>query len=242
VAYDETRLLEYRTFEIGALRKYFKRGLRVLEIGGGNGWQARQIREWGCEISSIDIGTNVWRDQHFPVTAFDGVNIPFGSAEFDLIYSSNVLEHVEHLDALLAEIRRVLRHGGFAVNLMPTTAWRVWTSLSYYPYIVEKALGQRRGTGDKNAAPHVPVPRRSAMQRLVSPPHGVMPTALHEVFTFSRRYWVQRLTQAGLPPQQVFPLGLFYTGHMMLPSLSLEHRQRLARIAGSACRAYVSVA
>ena len=71
MAYSESRLLEYRAFEIGALRAYFKPGLRVLEIGGGNGWQARQIQQWGCATSSIDIGANEWREQHFPVMPFE---------------------------------------------------------------------------------------------------------------------------------------------------------------------------
>jgi hypothetical protein len=60
------------------------------------------------------------------------------------------------------------------------------------------------------------------------------------VFTFSRSYWVRCLTKARLPPQEDFPIGLFYTGHMILQSLSIPARQRLARIAGSACRAYIS--
>jgi SAM-dependent methyltransferase len=239
MAYSESRLLEYRTFEIGALRAYFKPGLRVLEIGGGNGWQARQIQQWGCETSSIDIGANEWREQHFPVMPFDGANIPFGDSEFDIVYSSNVLEHVERLPELLAEVRRVLREGGHAINLMPTSAWRVWTSLSYYPYVFDKLLNSSASTSHRGASAAAPS-HRSLLQQLFSPPHGVMPTAAHEVFTFSRSYWVRCLKRAGLPPHEDFPIGLFYTGHMILPSLSIPERQRLARIAGSACRAYIS--
>jgi SAM-dependent methyltransferase len=239
MAYSETRLLEYRTYEIGALRKYFEPGLRVLEIGGGNGWQARQIAAWGCETASIDVGANAWQKQYFPVAPFDGVNIPFGPREFDIVYSSNVLEHVEQLPGLLAEIKRVLRPGGRAINLMPTPAWRMWTSLSYYLLILDRPPATHpppeRGADERSPR------RRSGLQRLFAPPHGLMPTPLHEMFTFSRAHWIRCLSKAGLPPSEDFPIGLFYSGHMIFASLSLQARQRLARIAGSACRAYVSL-
>jgi SAM-dependent methyltransferase len=242
MAYSEKRLLEYRTYEVGALRKYFEPGLRVLVIGGGNGWQARQIADWGCETASIDIGANEWQKQYFPVAAFDGVNIPFAQREFDVVYSSNVLEHVERLPELLAEIKRVLRPGGRAINLMPTPAWRIWTSLSYYLLVLDPPSRTEPPAGSEtNERGDLPA-RRSGLQRFFSPSHGVMPTALHEVFTFSRTYWVRRLSKAGLSPAEDFPIGLFYTGHMIFGSLSIQARQRLARIAGSACRAYVSFA
>lgn len=43
---------------------------------------------------------------------YDGVEIPFLSAEFDWVFSSEVFEHVFNLDELLSEINRVLKTGG----------------------------------------------------------------------------------------------------------------------------------
>jgi ubiquinone/menaquinone biosynthesis C-methylase UbiE len=37
---------------------------------------------------------------------FDGVNLPFGDDDFDLVYCKQVLEHVRHPEPLLAEVGR----------------------------------------------------------------------------------------------------------------------------------------
>lgn len=50
---------------------------------------------------------------------FDGINIPFPDSYFDIIISSQVFEHVEHLDELLNEISRVLKQNGKMFITMP---------------------------------------------------------------------------------------------------------------------------
>jgi len=54
-----------------------------------------------------------------PDKYFDGVNIPYGDRIFDGILSTQVLEHVENLDLLLAECKRVLKPGGFFIVSVP---------------------------------------------------------------------------------------------------------------------------
>ena len=49
------------------------------------------------------------------------LQIPFGSATFDSVLSTQVLEHVTSPSQLLAEVRRVLRPGGHLVLTAPQT-------------------------------------------------------------------------------------------------------------------------
>ncbi len=92
-------------------------GCSILEIGGGTGWQARDLERAGYKVRSVDVEA---KPGVFPVELYDGHRLPCEDASCDVIFSSNVLEHVAHIDAFQAEMRRVLKPGGIAVHLMPT--------------------------------------------------------------------------------------------------------------------------
>jgi ubiquinone/menaquinone biosynthesis C-methylase UbiE len=50
------------------------------------------------------------------IDSFDGINLPYGSDTFDIIYCQQVLEHVRHPDQLLPEVMRTLKPGGVFVG------------------------------------------------------------------------------------------------------------------------------
>lgn len=54
---------------------------------------------------------------------FDGKSLPFDNSAFDTVVMFEVIEHVEDLDFLLSEVRRVLRPGGFLIISCPFV-WR----------------------------------------------------------------------------------------------------------------------
>jgi ubiquinone/menaquinone biosynthesis C-methylase UbiE len=51
--------------------------------------------------------------------AKEGNNIPFNNDSFDFVINNQVMEHVEDIDAVLAEIKRVLKPGGVVLSLFP---------------------------------------------------------------------------------------------------------------------------
>lgn len=53
------------------------------------------------------------------VVGLDATALPYGDARFDLVIANHVLEHVGDDWKALAEIRRVLRPGGFAILQVP---------------------------------------------------------------------------------------------------------------------------
>ncbi|MFT6136972.1 MAG: SAM-dependent methyltransferase [Salibacteraceae bacterium] len=50
---------------------------------------------------------------------YDGVKLPFNDNEFDVVLSSEVMEHVPDPEKFLSEIYRVLRDGGVAIITVP---------------------------------------------------------------------------------------------------------------------------
>lgn len=243
---DQMHLIRLRRAEVECVREWFKPKARVLEIGGGNGFQASVLASWGCEVASIDLpGNAIEQERYYPVQDYDGKHLPFPDASFDLVFSSNVLEHIQPVADILMETRRVLRHDGLAVHLLPSPFWRFWTSLSHYAFLVKYLFYSLRDDQQKSH----PLPVRDAMRKagigfaikrvLSSGPHGEYPSALSELYFFSRARWLLLFKKCGFEPLTVSTNGLFYTGYALFPTLSLNIRRRFARVLGSACHIFV---
>jgi SAM-dependent methyltransferase len=236
-----------RRFEVEKARPWLQSGMRVLEIGGGDGLQASVIASWGCQVNAIDIaGRPKVPKTWFPVQDYDGVHLPYPDLTFDAVFSSNVLEHVREVPVLLKEIHRVLKPKGCAIHILPGTAWRAWTILTHYLETLFRLIGIRKA-GDDFEHAGIPVPTSSSQagwlqkvkNRLIPPPHGEYALAVQELYTFSARRWLTLFKDQGFRVIDRKPIGLFYTGHMLFPGLHLGLRQTLARFAGSACSLFV---
>lgn len=238
-----------REYEYKKIVKRFSAGARILEIGGGTGYQAKRLTEDGFVVDSIDIPDSNYAGQlEFFVQPYDGRNIPFPDDSFDVVFSSNVLEHVLDLPYLQAEMKRVLKPGGYCVHLMPTGAWRFWTNVAHYTELFQRLFGLTprlipKGVSKQALSDTVSVLRLmagTAKHYAVVPRHGETGNALSEIVTFSSRHWKRHFTKYHFTIDEATPVGLFYTGHMVLgPRLSLGVRQKLAKWLGSACMIYV---
>jgi SAM-dependent methyltransferase len=222
---------------------------RVLEIGAGTGQQALELSRRGFKVEAIEIpSSNYAQDRVFPIVDFDGCYIPFPDASFDIVFSSNVLEHVPDLVQMHKEIRRVLKPTGYALHVLPTHAWRFWTTLSAFPTAVQYA-----GTIGGQLKPCWPFTvseiRRlvgawySAGRHLLAPfgqrRHGERGNIISEIWLFHPSWWRKNFTANGFGIIKDEPMGLFYTGNMTFNSRwSLQRRVHLARVLGSAMRIF----
>ena len=247
-------LEQLRRAELEVIKGWLRPGMRILEIGGGSGFQASVVASWGYELMSIDLPERPFPPPYlFPVKDYDGVNIPAADESLDLIFSSNVLEHVTQLPPLLAEMRRVLKPGGLAIHILPTPAWRFWTCLTHYGDLSRAHLNlPRRKPTEEAPPPHASGVeakatasngRRSFARRLkravFAEPHGEYPSALSELYYFSRRRWLRVFRENGFDVRQVVGNELFYTGYALFPNIPVNRRRELSRLLGSACHVYV---
>jgi len=234
-----------REFELARVVSHFRVGARVLEIGGGTGYQARRLSEMGFDVSAVDIaGSRYVADLVFPVQIYDGVELPFPDQSFDVVFSSNVLEHVRDPATMHREVRRVLRPDGYCVHVVPTGAWRLWTNVTHYAEMLQRMVLAIPGLVPRGVGR---VERRRLLiagwdlfstlrSYAIVKRHGERGNALSEIFWFSTSHWDRQLHGFGFDVVERAPIGLFYTGNMILGSrLSLQTRQQLARFLGSAC-------
>lgn len=237
-----------RAYELKFIASHLTPGASILEIGGGTGAQARELTALGYHVVSVDLPASGYaQDRVFPIIDYDGRRLPFRDAAFDIVLSSNVLEHVQDLDAAFAEFDRVLKPGGYGVHIMPTGAWRLWTNLANYVELLQR-LGPLtvqllpRGVGRQEARRLLYSARECAKLVLIyarPPRHGEQGNALTEIWTFSRQWWLKHLASRGYAVDSAVPMGVFYTGHMVFGARwSMAFRQRLAGVLGSACVLY----
>lgn len=247
IDHGHNHLARLRYAELCSIRPFFPDGARVLEIGGGNGYQAAVLNSWGMEVMSIDIDAHsAWTERYFDVVDYDGKTIPVADGKVDVVFSSNVLEHIpeDALQKLFTEMRRVLAPGGIAVHLMPTPVWRLWTIATHYPWLVRCLIwGAPSGTGIAPPSVTAAAKRRGLtglLKRALWPAaHGEYPGSLAELFAFRERAWRQRFAVGGFTVQHCYPAGIFYTGYALLPQLSISWRRFLSKLLGSACKIYV---
>lgn len=95
---------------------------RVLELGCGTGKNTSWLAEHATHLTAVDFSTEMMQQArqklagHQPPISFQQTDItrpwPFAAASFDLLSCSLILEHVENLDSVFAQARRVLRPSG----------------------------------------------------------------------------------------------------------------------------------
>ncbi len=99
-------------------------GCQVLELGCGTGdtWLANLARiPAGCEITLSDFSSGMLQQARqnlqgrypFSFEVIDAQSIPFEAGRFDIVIANHMLYHVPNRPRALAEIRRVLKPGGF---------------------------------------------------------------------------------------------------------------------------------
>ncbi len=245
-------LAEIRRLELDRISAFLPRGGRVLDFGAGPGDQALKLKELGFEVDAVDLQTSSPRASPvFPVRSYDGRILPFPDACFDAVMSSNVLEHVKDLPATLRELARVLKPGGTMVHVVPSSAWRWWSTLAEFGAAPRNAW-LMRGMRCDRSGDRVPMARWRwsvgvlacffawVVRAFLFRPHGEGGSALTELWTFSRYAWSRQFVTQGCQVLHVEPMKLWYTGETLMgPRLSLARRARMSKWLGSVAVLYV---
>jgi ubiquinone/menaquinone biosynthesis C-methylase UbiE len=120
---------EIRNKEWDSISAFILTNSTFLDVGCGTGYAMVKAKtEKNCAVSGIDpnpglhgVGRFAVERQLSPniIQAF-AENIPFENNQFDVVYSSHVLEHVHDEKKTLQEINRVMNNDGILILGMPT--------------------------------------------------------------------------------------------------------------------------
>ncbi|MCB0538919.1 MAG: class I SAM-dependent methyltransferase [Bacteroidetes bacterium] len=120
-----------RDEEWEAIEQYIPVASKFLDVGCGAGYslmKAKNNRK--CEVVGIDpepgahgVGRyNGLKTENTEILQGFSENLPFEDEQFDVVYSSHVLEHVNDEQKSLEEMKRVLKQDGTLIIGMPTAA------------------------------------------------------------------------------------------------------------------------
>jgi ubiquinone/menaquinone biosynthesis C-methylase UbiE len=234
-----------RIYELLLIIPYIKNKGKLLEIGSGKGWQAKYLSKIGYEVTAIELPNNQSDGKReYSLVFYDGHVMPFRDNTFDIIFSSNVMEHIPHITNFQNEIQRVLKPNGFAIYILPTASWRFWTSFTYYLDIFRKAIATLSLTDNNRFNCNILKIKNKKHWKIfkyVFPStHGSFGPFIKELYLFSPKRWLSLFSRTGWIINNSFPSNLFYTGYLIMnDNLSINYRYLFSYFLGSSSFVYI---
>lgn len=111
-------------------------GKRVLEVGCGKGFLAKELVKKELDVTAVDIviADEVRAIAGLKTVEVDGRTLPFKDAEFDTVICTHTLEHVQDFAGAVAELRRVGKRVIIVVPCQRPYQYTFDLHLHFFPY------------------------------------------------------------------------------------------------------------
>lgn len=105
---------------------------KILDVGCGGGLLSEALAQEGATVIAIDSSAAAIEDAQrhaagqnlaLDYQIADATRLPLADASFDVVMASEVLEHLEDVQTVLAEVSRVLKKGGRFIFDTPNRTW-----------------------------------------------------------------------------------------------------------------------
>lgn len=247
-------LHQLRSIEVRKLFSDFNiyRNFKVLEVGCGDGFQSAILTKWYKTVISTDVTRQ--RKPYLLVKNFlicSAEYLPFLSSSFDIVFASQMLEHVKNRKLALSEICRVLRKKGYFLTTVPSIHWRIITWVMSYPAkllcFCQRYIRLKRCNNNKmdNCEKETSVQDRSILRkikRFLHPDvHGEYDSVLEEIRAYKRSSWIKLIencTNLKITSSIKF---LAYSGHGVFQFKFLTFRELLGKLGITGAYGFVAV-
>ena len=97
-----------------------ERSTRILDVGAGQGYFCRKLKDLGYDVEACDILPEQFRCPDIPFVKVDLTRpLPIEDNQYDCVVSIEVVEHVENHLHFMRELVRVTRPGGLIILTTP---------------------------------------------------------------------------------------------------------------------------
>ena len=182
---------------------------KCLELGAGNGFQSELIINYCNYLVSTDINADRLKkvnrnDIEYKICDAEKINNFFDKDSFDLVFSSNMFEHLPNPSICLNGIKEILKKDGLVVLIMPSTFWKLSHMILYYPVaiinIIKRKYRKLFLNKDKVAKSNLnlnnnvkfKIKKRNFLLELIRwpLPHGVSKSHFEEFKKFKKSTWI----------------------------------------------------
>lgn len=216
---------------------------KILDFGAGDGFIISQFQAKGFKnILGVEIeGSNYSNQTNFKILYYSGLIEEFPNMERpDIIYSSNVLEHVDDIEKYLTHFNHILSDGGIQIHIVPTHYWKLYNSIFYY-YKVLLFLFNRLGTKKnvKSTSYKEGQKKNFKESKFFIGRHGSRGNTFDEFTLFHPKSY-QKIFDKNEISYENFKIPLIYSGHNVFGKiLSLKTRRILSKIFGYSCHCFI---
>jgi len=121
----------HRTSKLYTLRLIPRdRKMKILDVGCGTGNNSFYMQNLGHEMTGCDISNvalkKYWHRHHEAVQCNLNQGIPFSEKCFDMVFASEVIEHLYDPLLFAAECFRILKPGGMLLISTPNSAFWIY--------------------------------------------------------------------------------------------------------------------
>jgi ubiquinone/menaquinone biosynthesis C-methylase UbiE len=194
-----------RTSEFNCIASFLARRFsNALELGAGDGGQSVVISRFCDRLTCTELVADGrlgrFRDRNLPNVTYelcDATDLSrYPDNTFDLVFSSNMLEHIEDWRKCLRECKRVLAEDGIIVHVMPSRDWKLWNS------VVRIVVRHKK--------PAI---------------HGIASTNLAEFLAFGENAWIRKIESEGLKVDTVLRMPFYHgNGPIAMPVIRLGNQ------------------
>jgi len=120
------------------------KGKKLLDAGCGTGFFSKEAIKKGAKVTSLDISDRLLKITKekckfkSKIVKADILSLPFPNESFDIVLSTEVIEHTQNPRKAIFEFSRVLKKRGILVLTTPNKVWYpaifIATKLKVRPY------------------------------------------------------------------------------------------------------------
>jgi SAM-dependent methyltransferase len=209
-------------FDVDNLSYY--KNLNILEFGCGDGFQIPYLKQLG-EVYASDIyisdGIRAMADTKF--YQCDITNTPFEDNKFDILFSNQVLEHIEDIGGAFRELKRIGKKDCIYIFSVPTRIWLILDIPAQYyvriKYLINRLIKLKRPSTTKltnriGRGENVKVSSNSLLlgklfHKLLPAGHGKYKNFLECYQHFGKYKWIRLFRENGLSVIKINPLLLY---------------------------------
>jgi len=188
-------------------QKIFEKG---LEVGAGDGYQSTILTKYIKELICTEYVMEKLPDKDtanikYKTIDAEKIDYYFKEKEFDLIFSSNMIEHLGRPGDFLKGVQKVLKNEGISIHSMPNRFWKIsQMTLHHFNYLILflERLGFRdlkKIKGEKISKDNPKESKKySLLRRILWPvPHGATKNNWEEFWEFGKKRWIKKFESKG---------------------------------------------